>query len=132
MYGIKTAADATEMLQNQINNLGEAAGHAWASPFGNIDFADLSGKIAYWRGVAETLTAYERFVTGMAERGISGPQAIFSKMSFLASRAAYGGDDTWSGRGNVERRRHFDGVRETIRDLIYEVDAEAAEAFKPE
>ena len=126
MYGIKTAAEATEMLQEHINKLGEAAGNAHAKPFSASATAipDLANSVAFWRGYAETFTQYERVVERLAERGFDATQMAFAKQQFLTSKLINGGDDASSGRGNDARRRHFDGVREAVQELHYTVQAE--------
>lgn len=132
MYGITTAAEAKEMLQDMINKLGEAAGRAHANPFSAaaMNLPDAALEVAFWRGYAETFTAYERTIEDLKERGFEGMQLAFAAQAFLTRRLGHGPDDNASGRGNDARRRHYDGVLDAVSELGYVVNRIAEEAVR--
>lgn len=77
------------------------------------DFATMANSIAHAEGRVQV-----RHEVRQALRMDATPVQINAELINILMRGA---DDTYSGRGNDNRRAHFDGVREEIRGVTYQL-----------
>jgi hypothetical protein len=127
MYGIDTAAEARKMAEDQRDNLAKALLREQTPTIQTL--SQMENQVHFWQGVADLYTGYEARVEALRKNEITGARAAYAKLHFIASRLQRGPDDTWSGRGNDDRRSYWDGITDAAGELMTVVDREADNAF---
>lgn len=118
MYGIDSYADAEKAYNDARADLAKGAADSSA------DLAALAGQVAFWLGYARLFGEIERVSAVMDERGIGGAAKQFNLMQLVAEQLSLGADDGWSGRGNDQKRREYDGKREAAQVAIRSIQRE--------
>lgn len=121
MFGIKTAAQAEDAYNEARSDLAKAAADGG-------DMAAAMGQVAYWSGFAKALHRVEQLDRQLDDHGIDGMRKQFALMQAVAELLAAGADDTWSGRGNDQARREFDGKRDATQVAMRAIQ-QAADAL---
>lgn len=120
MFGIKTAADATEMLDKFGASIKKAAdeGH-----FEKI--YDLTLEHARFAGVLFVFEQYEHGAAHMDDRVAEGKATEMDKLFVLQGELgkllARGADDQWSGSGNERQRAIHRGKCEAVDSLLWDL-----------
>lgn len=121
MFGIATLAQAQEHYDTLA-----------AKTFEPRQAYDYSLDLAEAEGALDTFTIVESVRQGLTAKGWSQERILYGVMNAIARELEKGADDTWSGRGNEQKRAKFDGKREAARNIRYIVEAEMNEILQAE
>jgi len=118
MFGITTLAEARERYEDLKAK--------------TVDPSRLNNymlSMAEAEGAIEVFASIERLEEQGREAGASEERIVFYALREIANILIRGSDDTYSGRGNDQRRAHFDGKREAARELEYRLTRRFNELF---
>lgn len=79
---------------------------------------DCANEIQHWRGIVDTLTAWEQHCAAAVEYHGAGSLALLlDHYEWISMEGNTSPDDEWSGRGNDGRRSYRDGQRAALRSI---------------
>lgn len=128
MFGIKTAAQAFDMLKDQKRKLIE-----FTTEGQDHRITEAANAVQFWTGVATALGDWEETLAKSSERAVErewdATRLLVVRMQRLTDMALQASDDTWSGRGNDARRSFLDGRREALDQIHWDLKAQADAIF---